>query len=98
MTIVSKNNQFDTIIYNSDITIEDIPEKAYEYIVNGRPAVEWIIDQYRIKKDRNSGLIDDPNDYSTDQKYIFDLLLKIINLSIQSVHLINDLPSLEIIE
>lgn len=93
-----KRNQIDTIIYNSDITIEDIPEKAYEYIVNGRPAVEWIIDQYRIKKDRNSGLIDDPNDYSTDQKYIFDLLLKIINLSIQSVDLINDLPSLEIIE
>src|SRR5690606_32748978 len=57
----------DKIIFNKDITITGIPEKAYEYVVNGRPAIEWIIDQYQIKIDKNSGIKDDPNDYSSDE-------------------------------
>lgn len=87
-----------TIIFNTDITIKNIPEKAYEYIVNGRSAIEWIMDQYRIKKDNKSGIIDDPNDFSDDPKYIFNLLLRIINVSVQTVDLINSLPKLEIID
>lgn len=86
------------IIFNSDITISNIPEKAYEYVVNGRSAIEWIIDQYQIKTDKKSGITDDPNDYSDDEKYIFNLLLRIINVSIQTVDLINSLPKLEIDE
>lgn len=84
------------IIFNNSITIENIPEKAYEYIVNGKSAIEWIMDQYQVKTDKKSGITDDPNDYSDDPKYIFDLLLRIINVSIQTVDLINELPPLEI--
>lgn len=87
-----------TIIFNSDITIKDIPEKAYEYIVNGRSAIEWIMDQYQVKTDKKSGITDDPNDFSDDPKYIFNLLLRIINVSLQTVDLVNSLPKLEIIE
>lgn len=87
-----------TIIFNDSITIEDIPKKAYQYIVNGKSAIEWIMDQYRIKTDKKSGITDDPNDYSDDPKYIFNLLLRIINVSVQTVDLINELPPLEIIE
>ncbi|KLA43321.1 restriction-modification system LlaBIII [Ligilactobacillus ruminis] len=87
-----------TIIFNSDITIKDIPEKAYEYIVNGRSAIEWIMDQYQVKTDKKSGITDDPNDFSSDPKYIFNLLLRIINVSVQTVDLVNSLPKLEIIE
>lgn len=87
-----------TIIFNSDITIKDIPEKAYEYIVNGRSAIEWIMDQYQVKTDKKSGITDDPNDFSDDPKYIFNLLLRIINVSLQTVDLVNNLPKLEIIE
>ena len=86
------------IIFNSDITISNIPEKAYEYVVNGRSAIEWIIDQYQIKTDKKSGITDDPNDYSDDEKYIFNLLLRIINVSIQTVDLINSLPKFEVEE
>ena len=86
------------IIFNSDITIKDIPEKAYEYIVNGRSAIEWIMDQYQVKTDKKSGITDDPNDFSDDPKYIFNLLLRIINVSLQTVDLVNNLPKLEIIE
>lgn len=87
-----------TIIFNSDITIKDIPEKAYEYVVNGRSAIEWIMDQYQVKTDKKSGITDDPNDFSDDPKYIFNLLLRIINVSLQTVDLVNSLPKLEIIE
>ena len=86
------------IIFNDSITISNIPEKAYDYVVNGKSAIEWIMDQYRINPDRKSGITDDPNDYSDDPKYIFNLLLKIINVSIQTVDLINQLPPLEIEE
>ena len=87
-----------TIIFNSDITIKDISEKAYEYVVNGRSAIEWIMDQYQVKTDKKSGITDDPNDFSDDPKYIFNLLLRIINVSLQTVDLVNSLPKLEIIE
>ena len=85
-----------TIIFNDSITISSIPEKAYQYIVNGRSAIEWIMDQYQIKTDKKSGITDDPNDYSDDKKYIFNLLLRIINVSIQTVDLVNELPNLDV--
>lgn len=91
-------NDLSAIIFNSDITISNIPEKAYEYVVNGRSAIEWIIDQYQVKTDRKSGITDDPNDYSDDEKYIFNLLLRIINVSVQTVDLINSLPKFEVEE
>lgn len=87
-----------TIIFNNDISITNIPLDAYEYIVNGRTAIGWIIDQYRVKIDKKTGIIDDPNHYSENQKYILNLLLSVINVSVQTVDLINSLPSLEIIE
>ncbi|OQQ83967.1 type ISP restriction/modification enzyme [Ligilactobacillus salivarius] len=86
------------IIFNTDITIKNIPEKAYEYVVNGKSAIEWIMDQYQVKTDKKSGITDDPNDFSDDPKYIFNLLLRIINVSVQTVDLVNSLPKLEIIE
>lgn len=91
-------NDRSTIIYNNDITISNIPEKAYQYAVNGRSAIEWIMDQYQVKTDKKSGITDDPNDYSDDEKYIFNLLLRIINVSIQTVDLINSLPKFEVEE
>ena len=93
-----KKGVFDTIIFNNDITIKNIPEKAYEYVVNGRSAIGWIMDQYQVKTDKKSGIIDDPNLYSEDEKYIFNLLLSIINVSILTVDLVNSLPPLEIEE
>src|SRR5699024_911255 len=86
------------IIFNSDITIKDIPKKAYEYVINGKSAIEWIMDQYQVKTDRKSGIVDDPNLYSDDEKYIFNLLLRIINVSVKTVDLVSSLPPLEIVE
>lgn len=91
-------NDLSTIIYNQDLTISNIPEKAYSYMVNGRSAIEWIMDQFQVKTDKKSGITDDPNDYSSDEKYIFNLLLRIINISMQTVDLVNSLPKFEVEE
>ena len=91
-------NDRSTIIFNNDIRISNIPEKAYEYVVNERSAIGWIIDQYQVKTDKKSVITDDSNDYSGDEKYIFKLLLRIINVTIQTVDLINSLPKFEVDE
>ncbi|EHN59081.1 type ISP restriction/modification enzyme [Oenococcus kitaharae] len=83
-----------TIIYNAGIKITNIPLKAYDYVVNGKPAIEWILDQYQIKTDKASGIVDDPNQFSEDKRYIFDLLLKVINVSLKTLDLIEQLPSM----
>lgn len=87
------------IIYNGNITIENIPAKAYEYIVNGKSAIEWIMERYAISQDSKSLIINDPNDWSREHHnptYIYDLLLSVINLSVQSVDIINSLPKLKL--
>lgn len=86
------------IIFNDSITISNIPEKAYKYVVNGKSAIEWIMDQYQVKTDNKSKITDDPNNYSDDPKYIFNLLLRIINVSVQTVDLIDQLPKFEVDE
>lgn len=87
------------IIYNGNITIENIPAKAYEYIVNGKSAIEWIMERYAVSQDSKSLIINDPNDWSREHHnptYIYDLLLSVINLSVQSVDIINSLPKLKL--
>lgn len=93
-----KKGILDTIIYNESITIKNIPEKAYDYVVNGRPAIEWIIDQYQVKTDKKSGIIDDPNEFSDDPKYILKLLLSVITVSMRTLELIDELPEFEVQE
>lgn len=92
-----KKDILHTIIYNEHISIENIPEKAYDYVVNGRPAIEWIIDQYQIKTDSKSGITDDPNEFSNNPKYILDLLLSVIGVSMRTQELIEELPDFEVV-
>lgn len=92
-----KNVDKSIIYYNSKITISNIPAKAYEYEVNGRSAIEWIIDRYQVKIDKKSGIKNDPNDWAKEQgkpSYILDLLLSVINLSVQTIDLIDQLPNI----
>lgn len=94
----NKQKDKTTIIYNNLITINNIPLKAYEYVVNGKSAIEWIMERYAVKIDIKSGITNDANDWCDevgDEKYIFNLLLRIINLSCQSVDIINSLPKVE---
>ena len=88
-----------TIEYNPWITISHIPQEACEYVVNGRTAVEWIMERYQIKMDKASGITNDPNDWATEQgkpRYILDLLLSVITVSVETVKLVKSLPSLSL--
>ncbi len=90
-----KKDQKDTIIYNGIFTIENIPAKAYEYVVNGKSAIEWIMERYQVTVHKDSGIKNDPNDWSNEvgnPSYIFDLLLSVINVSVQTVGIVEDLP------
>lgn len=90
-----KKGQKDTIIYNNQITIENIPAKAYEYVVNGKSAIEWIMERYQVTTHKDSGITNNPNDWAQEvgnPRYILDLLLGIINVSKQTVDIVNDLP------
>jgi predicted helicase len=93
-----KKDQKDTIHYNSKITVNNIPAKAYEYIVNGKSAIEWIMERYQVSTHKESGIKNDPNDWADEvgnPRYILDLLLSIINISVQTVDIVNSLPKVD---
>ena len=93
-----KKDQKDTILYNSRIRIENIPAKAYEYVVNGKSAIEWIMERYQVTVHKESGIKNDPNDWSREVEkpsYILDLLLSVINVSVQTVEIVENLPKVK---
>ncbi|NFX27013.1 helicase [Staphylococcus aureus] len=93
-----KKGVLDTVIYNTDITVTNIPNKVYNYIVNGKTAIEWIIDQYNVSIDKKSGILDDPNEFSEDPNYILNLLLSVIIVSMKTLGLIDKLPDFEVLD
>jgi predicted helicase len=93
-----KKDQKDTINYNSKISITNIPAKAYEYVVNGKSAIEWIMERYAVTTHKESQITNNPNDWAEEvgnPRYILDLLLSIINVSIQTVDIVNGLPKID---
>lgn len=94
----AKKDQKDIIYYNSRITIENIPAKAYEYVVNGKSAIEWIMERYAITTHKESQITNNPNDWAEEvgnPRYILDLLLSIINVSVQTVDIVEALPKVK---
>lgn len=77
----------DSILYNQNIAITKIPKKAFNYVVNGKSAIDWVIERYSITTDKDSLIENNPNNYAGG-KYIFELLCRVIKLSEKSVDLI----------
>ena len=93
-----KKDQKDMIIYNGHITIENIPAEAYEYIVNGKSAIKWVMERYQVTTHKESGIRNNPNDWATEvgnPRYILDLLLSVINVSVKTVEIVKGLPKVE---
>lgn len=86
------------IVYNPRVTLTNIPEEAYRYQLGARSAIEWIIDRYWVKTDKDSGIVNDPNDWSDDPRYIIDLLKRIVTVSLETMKIVDALPPLDIIE
>ena len=92
MSFADKNIK-DRIFFNNDIIISNIPEKAYQYIINGKSAVEWIMERYQYKQDTDTLIINDPNEWDKDNpRYILDLLLSVITVSVKTVDIIENFP------
>lgn len=88
-----------TIIYNNQITISKIPLKAYDYVLNGKSAIDWIMERYAVTTDNKSGIRNDPNDWAAehnDEKYILNLLLRIITVSLETCKIVASLPKLKL--
>ena len=88
----------DAIIFNSDIKITNIPLEAYDYQVNGKSAIEWVVERYAITVNKDSGIENNPNlwcEENENPRYILDLLLSVISLSIKTNELKKKLPKIE---
>ena len=88
---LSKNKT--QLIYNDFLTLNGIPPEVHDYRLGTRSALEWIVDQYRVKTDRRSGIVNDPN-RETEPRYIVDLITRVITISLKTVEIIKNLPPL----
>ena len=87
-----------TIIYNSGITVAGNPMEAHNYKVGARSAIDWIVERYQIRTHKDSGIVNDPNDWADehdDPTYIFDLLRRIVTVSMRTNEIVAGLPKLK---
>ncbi len=80
------------LVVNDHIRISGIPSEAHQYQVNGRTPLEWFIDRYRIKQDRESGIVNDPNDWFDDPKDLVAAIRQIVHVSVETVRIVEGLP------
>lgn len=89
-----------TVIYNNKITMTDIPLEAYEYVVNGKPALEWVMERQAVTTHKESGIVNDANDWAIETmanpKYPLELFQRVITVSIETMKIVNALPKLDI--
>nr|WP_202394805.1 type ISP restriction/modification enzyme [Xanthomonas sp. LMG 9002] len=95
-------NDRSTVIYNSKITIRDIPEAAWGYIVNGKAALDWVMERQSVRVDKASGIVNDANDWATETmgnpKYPLELFQRVVTVSLETQKIIAALPPLDISE
>ena len=89
-----------TVIYNSNITISGIPLDAYNYVVNGKSALAWVMERQQISVDKDSGIVNDPNDFANeamgDPAYPLKLFQRIITVSMETLKIVEGLPPLDL--
>jgi predicted helicase len=89
-----------TVIYNEHITIKNIPLEAYEYVVNGKPALEWVMERQCVKVDKDSGIVNDANDYAIETMnnpaYPLELFQRVITVSLETMKIVKSLPPLDL--
>lgn len=89
-----------TVIYNDRITMQNIPLEAWDYVVNGKPALDWVMERQVVKTDPASGITNDANDYANETvgnpRYPLELFQRVITVSLETMRIVNGLPELEI--
>jgi len=95
-----KNKDKTTVHYNSHITMTQIPLEAYDYVVNGKPALQWVMERQSVKTDKASGIVNDANDYANETMnnpaYPLELFQRVITVSLETMKIVKSLPNLDI--
>ncbi|MEG2560846.1 MAG: type ISP restriction/modification enzyme, partial [Acinetobacter sp.] len=96
----AKKGEKGTVVYNKRITIKDIPVEAYDYVVNGKPALEWVIERQSVSTHKDSGIVNDANDWANETMnnaaYPLELFLRVITVSLETMKIVRSLPKLDI--
>nr|WP_307004287.1 type ISP restriction/modification enzyme [Acinetobacter baylyi] len=96
----AKKGEKGTVIYNKRITIKDIPVEAYDYVVNGKPALEWVMERQGVSTHKDSGIVNDANDWAIETMnnaaYPLELFLRVITVSLETMRIVKVLPKLDI--
>jgi predicted helicase len=89
-----------TVIYNHNITMTNIPLEAYDYVVSGKSALGWVMERQCVKTDKDSGIVNDANDYANETMnnpaYPLELFQRVITVSLETMKIVKALPSLDI--
>ena len=97
----AKKDDKTKIVYNGKITVENIPEATYDYIVNGKSAIEWVMERQAVTTDKKSGITNDANDWAADTmhnpRYPLELFLRVITVSLETQKIVRALPKLDIV-
>jgi predicted helicase len=95
-----KDKDLTTLHYNGKITLTGIPLEAYDYIVNGKPALDWVVERQCVKTDKDSGIVNDANDWAVETmknpRYPLELFQRVITVSLETMKIVRNLPGLEI--
>jgi predicted helicase len=95
-----KDKDKTTVIYNPNITMQDVPLAAYDYVVNGKPALEWVMERQVVKTDKDSGIENDANRYANETMnnpaYPLELFQRVITVSLRTMEIVRGLPKLEV--
>ena len=93
-----KDKDLTTLIYNEKITVTGIPVEAYDYVVNGKPALDWVVERQSVKTDKASGIVNDANDWAIETmqnpKYPLELFLRVVTVSLETMKIVKSLPKL----
>lgn len=86
------------LVYNERVTVSNIPESAQDYVVNGKSALDWMIDRYQVTTDGKTSITNDPNDYSDDPRYVLDLIGRLVTVSMRTNEIVAGMPSIGEVE
>jgi predicted helicase len=95
-----KDKDLATLHYNDRITLTGIPLEAYDYVVNGKPALDWVVERQGVKTDKDSGIVNDANDWAVETmgnpRYPLELFQRVVTVSLETMKIVRALPTLKL--
>jgi len=95
-----KDKDLTTLHYNDRITLTGIPVEAYDYVVNGKPALDWVVERQCVKPDKDSGIVNDANEWAVETmgnpRYPLELFQRVVTVSLETMKIVKTLPQLDI--